>query len=282
MLSRWHTDETYRTSQVAIGWTETYVKYLEYTSTVDIKHEALYRQRHRYESTLFMRSVDHNPQAGPLCKREDFRPSADVLVCLNETKAKMYFKFPLHLRTRQHNTSNPTVQQHSEWLSFNWQQHVFLFIFIFDMDRKSNVVELSTQENSQPWRVWQPEEWQDQKWWENGKDRQRQVHEQTISGQLVTGENCFELFSKVDLSSNSSCSLAHSSAMFFSNNFRVQTVTIVMNATVGVQITPHRTHACKHFLVACHTSHNSSTALGFFASLSKIIPSADHLTSECS
>ena len=27
-----------------------------------------------------------------------------------------------------------------------------------------------------------------------------------------------------------------------------------------VQITPHRTHACAHFLVACHTPHNSSNA----------------------
>ena len=28
----------------------------------------------------------------------------------------------------------------------------------------------------------------------------------------------------------------------------------------AVQITPHRTHACAHFFVACHTSHNSSNA----------------------
>ena len=46
------------------------------------------------------------------------------------------------------------------------------------------------------------------------------------------------------------------------SKFRVQTVSTVMNATVGVQISPRRTHPCAHFshCVRCDTSHTSSNA----------------------
>ena len=36
IVSRWQNDEIFRASQVAIGWTETYVKYLDYLTTVDM------------------------------------------------------------------------------------------------------------------------------------------------------------------------------------------------------------------------------------------------------
>ena len=90
------------------------VKYLDYISTIDISHEARYRQRHRYDSVLFMRSVDPNPQAGPLCNRKDFKPSADALASLQRDQGKSVPQIPLHLRTRQRNTLDPTVQEHLE------------------------------------------------------------------------------------------------------------------------------------------------------------------------
>ena len=122
-LSRWQRDETNRASQVAIGWNETYVKYFDHISTIDISHVAPYRQRHRCECTLYMRSVDPNPQAGPLCAREQYKPSAHALVSLQQDQGKGVPRIPLPLRTRQRNTLDPTVQQHLEWLSFNWKQH---------------------------------------------------------------------------------------------------------------------------------------------------------------
>ena len=67
----------------------TYVKYLDYFSTIDIKHEAFHRQRHRYESMFFMRSVDPNLQAGPFCAREQHKPSAHALVSFPQ----VYLKF---------------------------------------------------------------------------------------------------------------------------------------------------------------------------------------------
>ena len=55
ILDRWHNDEIYRASQLENGWTEEWVKYLDYISKIDVSHEAPYRQRQRYESTLYMR-----------------------------------------------------------------------------------------------------------------------------------------------------------------------------------------------------------------------------------
>ena len=52
ILSRWQNDDRYITSQLAIGWTENCCRYLDYLTTIDISHKALYHQRNRYESTI--------------------------------------------------------------------------------------------------------------------------------------------------------------------------------------------------------------------------------------
>ena len=64
--------------------------------------------------------------------------------------------------------------------------------------------------------------------------------------------NTVSTVAKVDLSSHALSS------------FRVRTVAIAMNATGGVQITPHRTHACalSFSLRAAHrTIHSNAPAL---------------------
>ena len=47
----------------------------------------------------------------------------------------------MNLRTRRRDTLDPAVQQHVERLSPNWRD-VFLVIFILNMDRRHNLVEL--------------------------------------------------------------------------------------------------------------------------------------------
>ena len=79
VLDRWHNDETYRNSQVAIGWTKTYCKYLDYLHMVGISYTALYHQRCRYENTITMKSGDPDLQAGPMAKREDFKKTTKML-----------------------------------------------------------------------------------------------------------------------------------------------------------------------------------------------------------
>ena len=114
ILSRWQHDEIYRASKVAIGWTETYVKHLDCLTAVDIKHDAPHRQRNGYEKMIFMRCDDPNPQAGPLWKREDYKTSTSALMCLQQEQGKCVPHIPIQIKTRQHNTLDPTIQQNLE------------------------------------------------------------------------------------------------------------------------------------------------------------------------
>ena len=87
-------DEVFRESQLVHGWTDEWVKYFEYICEIDIGHNAPHRQRLRYESTMYMRGVDSDKQAGSLCQRHEFKSSANALVCfVNELKVKEYLTF---------------------------------------------------------------------------------------------------------------------------------------------------------------------------------------------
>ena len=83
-------------------------------------HDAPYRQRLRNESTIYLRSVDSNKQAGPLCQRPDYKSSANTFVSFQRAQGKGVPQVPMRLRTGQNITLDPAVQQHLEWLSFNW------------------------------------------------------------------------------------------------------------------------------------------------------------------
>ena len=116
----WQKNEVHRECQLVHGWTDEWIKYLEYISEIDISHNAPHRQRLRYESTVYMRGVDSNKQAGPLCQRPDYKSSANALVILQRAQGKGVPHIPIKERTRQDNTLDPEVQKHLEWLSFNW------------------------------------------------------------------------------------------------------------------------------------------------------------------
>ena len=138
------------------------------------QYEAPHRQRLRYESTLYMRSVDSNKQAGLLCQRPDHKSSTDALVSLQRAQSKGVPHIPMHLKTRQSNTLDPAVQQHLEWLTFNWKTYFS-----------------SSSSWDHQWQEWHSQEWQDKR-----QERQRQIHGQT---QETVGEqrgpdsgNCHE------------------------------------------------------------------------------------------
>ena len=96
------------------GWTEEYVKYLDYITQIDISHEAPYKQRNRFINTIFMRGVDSNTYAGPLCQRPEFKSIAHVFVSIQREKGKGVPHIPMQLRTWQRDTLDPTVQQRLE------------------------------------------------------------------------------------------------------------------------------------------------------------------------
>ena len=74
-------------------------------------------------------------------------------------------QFLLHLKTRQRNTLDLTVQQYLEWLSLNWRTQ-FSSTSSSSWSQNSTWWHSQHWENPQQWREWHPEEWQDQKWWD--------------------------------------------------------------------------------------------------------------------
>ena len=124
-LDRWQKDEIYRACHLVHGWTEEWVKYLDYISKIDISHEAPYRQRRRYESTVLVRRVDSNKQAGPLCQRPDYKSSANALVSLQGAQGKGVPQIPMHLRTRRNNTQGSRSSTTLEIVEFQLED-VFL------------------------------------------------------------------------------------------------------------------------------------------------------------
>ena len=125
VLDRCQNDEIYRASQMVHGWIEDYVKYLDYISMIDISYDALYNQRNRFENSLIMGRVDSNKQAGPLCQRPDYKSSANALGSIQRERGKGVSSSPTTLRI---------VESQLE--------DAFLVIFILNMDRKPNLLEI--------------------------------------------------------------------------------------------------------------------------------------------
>ena len=118
IMVRWQTDEVYRESQL-----DGDVCQVPYISEIDISNNALYRQRERYNNTVYMRGVDSNKQAGPLCQRLGYKSSAQALVSFERAQGKGVPHISIRLRTRQDNTLDPAVQQHLEWLRFHLPEY---------------------------------------------------------------------------------------------------------------------------------------------------------------
>ena len=161
ILDRWPNDEIYRASQLVHGWTEGWVKYLDYISKIDVSHEAPYPRRLRYERTPYMRAVDSNKEAGPLCQQPDYKSSADALVSFQRAQGKGVPHIPRHLRTRQNNSLDPAIQTHLEWLSLNWKTY-------FSSSSSSTWTESPTWWSSsswdRQWQEWDSQAWQDKEW----------------------------------------------------------------------------------------------------------------------
>ena len=68
ILQRWQEDEVYCESQAKHQWTESYCRYLDAISKIDIS--STYQQRLRYDNTIALIRHDHY-KAGPLKERTD-------------------------------------------------------------------------------------------------------------------------------------------------------------------------------------------------------------------
>ena len=119
ILDRWQRGEVFRASQLAIGWTETYVQYFDHISENDISYNAPYRQ-HEYgkialstrEALIPIKKQDH-------CVN-DLVINHQLLSAFNKLKAKEYLTFHQQSEQDKNDTVDPAVRQHPEWLSFHW------------------------------------------------------------------------------------------------------------------------------------------------------------------
>ena len=239
VLDRWQNDEIYRASQLVHGRTEEYVNYRDYISQMGNSYESPYKQSNRHESTLFMRGVDSNKQAGPLCQRPDYKSSANALASIQREQVKGVRHISMYLRTRQRDTLDPAVQQHSEWLSFNWMTY-------FSSSSSSTWTGSPTWWSSSSWDIkgkkWPSQGWQDLEW--AGSAITPTTRESRTD---LYNETCTEASERKDLNCcqvhvnpDSIRSLAHfSDFVAFSCSFASRTVATGMNATGGVRITPH-------------------------------------------
>ena len=87
-------------------------------SKIDISHDAPYRQRLRYESTVYIRGVGSNKQAGPLCQRPDFRSSANALVSLQRAQGQGVPHIPLKIAKKRQNNKHHVCggdTRHGRW-----------------------------------------------------------------------------------------------------------------------------------------------------------------------
>ena len=149
----------------------------------------------------------------------------------------------MYLRTRRKNTLDPAVQQHLEWLSFNWKMYFSSSSYL-------------TWTESPPWwsasswdrqrQEWHSQGWQHKEWWD------QRSHSQTSTRRLVRGRQSENVSVVVKFTVIRTPFVVLYTSQIFSSfrQFRVQTVATAMNATGGVQTTPHRTHTRALFLAA--------------------------------
>ena len=157
VLDRWLNDETNRNSQVAIGWTETYCKYLDYLCTVDISYTAPNHRRSRDENTITMKSGDPDLQAGPMAKREDLRKQRRCCRVFKKNKEKKVHSSQRKKETRQRDELDPALHERLVWLSRQWKEAF------------STISTSSTSMWSQNW--WGDDKWQEERWKEHQRWR---------------------------------------------------------------------------------------------------------------
>ena len=170
IVIRWQEGGKYRISQQAHGWTEEYCRYLDYLTTVDISHTALWHQRHQrhqrhqHESTITFVCNDEDRQAGPMEARGDFKPSTKFLASLRQEQGRQNSFLPKNERMRQR-PSDEALRADLEWMSQNWTTY---FSQLSSSSSSSQNWWQHDNQDSQ-WREhqdtqWRDHQWQDHKW----------------------------------------------------------------------------------------------------------------------
>ena len=88
MLDPCCNDGVCKNSQPAVGWCETFCKFVDYLDKVDISCNAPMHGRTRYLNQFFFVSGDPDLQVGPVEKREDCKKSLQALFCVRKEQGR--------------------------------------------------------------------------------------------------------------------------------------------------------------------------------------------------
>ena len=146
------------------NWSDAWVRYLDHDVQFSIFHGAP-QQRERNMHILYLRSVDDNKQAPPLSQRPGYREAKEQLRNLQRRKENLAPFIPVTERKRSHNKIDPSLQEHLEWLSTNWEEY-----FAEEHHQPSSSFSWSptswwsSSSWSSNWQRWHQQRWQDDRW----------------------------------------------------------------------------------------------------------------------
>ena len=164
---RWQNDEIYRKSQLAHGWSDAWVRYLDHIVHFNICHNAPQPQRERYVNLIHLRSVDGNKQAGPSWQRPGYREAKKEKS--NLQKSRRQEQVPNWKRLQNRIGHSP--QEYLEWLSLNRAEQFAEPQNNSERPQPSSSSSWSPSPTwwsssswTQTWQKWHPHRWQDDKW----------------------------------------------------------------------------------------------------------------------
>ena len=228
VLSRWQNDEIFRASQVAIGWTETYVKYLDFVSTVDIKHEAPYRERHRFERHSLHEKCRSRSSSRTTAETRRWWSHQHACSCQPSTRSMQRCtsnSVTLEDKTAQHIGSYSPKTLVSGWVSTGSSISRHLHLRHGQKAHHGGALNGKIKSGGT-----------------SGKNGQRQIHGQTGSGKLVAGEYCLDCCqNRHEFQFPLAVLHIHQLCSFTLTDFASR------QTRRCVQISHHRTDACAHF-----------------------------------
>ena len=128
-------DERYRNSQLALGWTETYLAVTWIISLRSISRTILVINDYDMRALFTMKCSDPTFQLGPMRNRKDYHETTKLLMKLREEQGRTSTYIPISQRTREKNTLDPDVQQKLERLKSTLARvlianDIFFFLFV--------------------------------------------------------------------------------------------------------------------------------------------------------
>ena len=165
LWDRWQNDETSMESQLAIGWSDGWVRYLDHTALNDISHKATPEQRGRYHNLIYLRGVDEDRQAPHWSTRPGYQEAKIALVEVQtQSRQDLEISFiPRSDRKHVNDPLDPSVRGYLECLSTHWAES-------FTKERELPTSSSSSQWSSTSW--WATHSWSSNwKGWHNTAGR---------------------------------------------------------------------------------------------------------------